>query len=201
MLAHENRGKATEQKIGEAEQDFCAAIEGVKAAFEAKDPEVLQRDLDHLKSVIEESANYKAAVNEQDALGNTALHTCFMLYAEKNLESVKSTIIQGRGEDRDHVTREFTETIILASTIARLLVQEGCNITLTNHAGKTALQSILKIEGVVPQMMFDGMSKIAKIDIKDMLSESEKRQYFTSQLSNDNNSQAVAKKKGGCIII
>jgi hypothetical protein len=198
MLAHENRGTATEQKIGEAEQDFCAAIEGVKAAFEAKDPEVLQRDLDHLKSVIEESASYKAAVNEQDALGNTALHTCFMLFAEKHLERIK-TAAQGR--DKEVVTKECADVMILTSKIARVLVQEGCNIILTNHAGKTALQNILHIDGVSPDAICKGMIIMTKIDIQDMLSESEKRQYFTSKVANDNNSQAVGKKKGGCIII
>jgi hypothetical protein len=188
MLARE------EQKAAET---YTPVIDAVKVAFAEKDPEELQGDIDHLKKSIT-STKLKEYLNQQDTLGNTALHTCFMLYADTNLQNINSIL---QGKTKDQAREEAGNILILASKIASILVTEGCDTTLTNFAEKTALQNILHIEGVSPSLIDEGMSRFAKIDIRNMLTVSEKRQYFTTQVANDNGSQQNGKKKGGCLVM
>ena len=189
MLARE------EQKAAET---YTPVIDAVKVAFAEKDPEELQGDIDHLKKSIT-STKLKEYLNQQDTLGNTALHTCFMLYAEENIRIINS-VSEGK-KSKPEIKSEGAEALILASKIAGILVAEGCDTTLTNFAGKTALQNILQVEGVFPNLIYEGMSRFANIDIRNMLTVSEKSQYFTTQVANDNGSQQNGKKKGGCLVM
>ena len=194
MLARE------EQKAAEAADEEYPTIAAVNSAFVGKKPQILQDALNFLKENVTDLEERKAFLNEKEGkLGNTALHTCFMLYAEENIRIINS-VSEGK-KSKPEIKSEGAEALILASKIAGILVAEGCDTTLTNFAGKTALQNILQVEGVFPNLIYEGMSRFANIDIRNMLTVSEKSQYFTTQVANDNGSQQNGKKKGGCLVM
>ncbi len=191
-----NDSKSSEASIEDS--GLTVIQESVREAFLKNDRTILTKFLSEMKGILEESKELADYVNQQrDKLGNTALHTCFMMY-EQEMNRIDKIFEQTRDiihnkQDQFEYGEKASEAAVFASMIKHPLIEAGLDPNIRNLQGRTAIELVssqnmeffLKADSVITEEF--QKSHAAKSTIVPP--------SHVSRLDN------APKRKGGCIIV
>ena len=117
----------------------------VEEAFLKKDKTILIKFLGELRGVFEGSRELADYLNQQkDKFGNTALHTCYMMYEKEavRIDDIfqKTRDIINSKKDQEDYRDQYRQASVFAGVIRQHLIEAGLNPNVKNLYGQTAIE-------------------------------------------------------------
>ena len=187
-----NDSKSSEASIEDS--GLTVIQESVREAFLKNDRTILTKFLSEMKGILDDSELADYVNQQRDKLGNTALHTCYMMYEQEvvRIEGVfeRTRDVFNSQQDRDDLGAEYKKAAIFAGIIKHHLVEAGLDPSIRNLGSQTAIE--LCIRGrVVMTTLEEGLAEQSHATKLTVVPPSQ----HASRLDNE------PKRKGGCIIV
>ena len=181
-----------------SDNDQTELLDTVKEIFSTQDRTILTKFLSEIREVLGNDRELADYVNQQrDKLGNTALHTCFMMY-EQEMGRIEGVFEQTRDiihskTDQEDLGEQYSEVVVFAAMTKHSLIAAGLDPNIRNLQGRTAIELVssqnmkffLKADSVVTEDMQQSLASASTIVPPS----------HVSRLDN------APKRKGGCIIL
>lgn len=169
----------------------------VEKTFAAKNIDILKKGMDFFNANLDEEERLEC-INQQDLLGNTALHTCFEHYAAGHYKFMDQIADANKGKKPfDEILEKEARFNMLFEDILKILVGLGCDTKVLNLQGKTALQHSISLGKNADQRFVLNqlpayiirLNKEVNIDFRSMLSQKEQSIYLPQQQAANGNAR------------
>lgn len=130
-----------------ADNDQTELLDTVKEIFSTRKRTTLTDFLKEMRQVLENDQELADYVNNQrDKLGNTALHTCCMMYEHEmnkidNIFEKTRDIIHNK-QDQDDFREQMTTAAVFAAMTKYDLLEAGLDANIRNSPGRTAIELV-----------------------------------------------------------